>query len=227
MASFVDCSDYAQNPYPEYCINTFLTSLDDRTNIAQNWRELEKYYHSLNSRRDEESEAIKRNIEYIASKVVEFYRNPKAKRPRGFDFEHPMIDIRRNEIPLRKQHSAQSLPLPPPPAAAELKRRVQAPPPPPPPAAAELKRRVQAPPPPPASSSKKRKFSIDNPETISSMSATPVLHYGEVTPKDPIGRFNHRAKKIIKIISSLNGYGGKSNKRRRGRKTRTRKYKKR
>jgi hypothetical protein len=55
------------------------------------------------------------------------------------------------------------------------------------------------------------------------MSATPVLHYGEVTPKDPIGRFNHRAKKMIR---SLNGFGGKSNKRQRGQKTRTRKYKK-
>lgn len=109
-----------------------------------------------------------------------------------------MINLTRNEIPLRKQYSAQSLPPPP---AAELKRRVQAP--------------------PPASSSKKRTFSIANPDAVSSM---PVLHYGDVTPKDQIGSLNHRATKFFRL---MNGHGGKSNKRRRGRKTQTRKYKKR
>lgn len=35
MDGFIDCNDYAQTPYPEYCINTFLTSLEDRTNIGE------------------------------------------------------------------------------------------------------------------------------------------------------------------------------------------------
>jgi hypothetical protein len=235
MAGFIeDCDDYAQTPYPEYCINTFLTSLKDRTGIAQNWRDLEKYYHSLETKDDEESEKIKRNIEEIASKIVNFYKNPKAERPRGYGFEHPMINLTRNEIPLRKQYSAQSLP-PPPPPAAEIKHSAQALSP-----AAELKdsaervpshtavtkhkRRVQASQSPPASSSKKRTFSIDNPEAMSSMSSNPVLHYGEVTPKHQIGSLKHRVTKMARLLSYP--YGGKSNKRRRGRKTQTRKYKK-
>jgi len=200
MAGFIDCNDYTQTPYPEYCINTFLTSLRDRTGIAENWRDLEKYYHGLKTYHDKESEAIKRNIEVIESKIVKFYKNPKAKRPQGFGFEHPMINLTRNEIPLHKQYSTQ--PLPPPHAAASERKH-----------SASL----------PASSSKKRTFSIANPDAVSSMSSNTGLHYGVVTPKDRIGSLKHRAKNLIRSIS---GFGGKSNKRRQWSKTRTRKYKK-
>lgn len=211
MAGFIDCNDYAQTPYPEYCIQTFLTSLDNRTGIAQNWRNLEKYYHSLETKDDEESETIKRHIKEIASKIVKFYKNPKAKRPRGFGFEHRMINVTRNEIPLRKQYSAQSLPPPP---AAEIKHSAERVPS--HTAVTKHKRRVQASQSPPASSSKKRTFSIANPDAVSSMSSNTPLHYGVVTPKDRIGMLFHRGKKLFRLMSGPQG--GKSNKRWRGRK---------
>jgi hypothetical protein len=219
---YFNCSDLEMDPYPEACIKEFYTTKTDRTNIAENWRQLENTYHTTDNVK------VRQNIEKIAFEIKKFYelKNEKGKliniRPQRNSDIIPYINLTKPPPVTTSATSSKSL--------HEKKAHKS----------------------PSLSASKKHKPSTSSSSSSSSAKPSHSLYLHKVTASDdirpvktvhfksPQKETSHDIRPVepVHVNSSPNdtffrslwkivfGKGGKSNKRQRGRKIRTRKYKK-
>jgi hypothetical protein len=206
------------DPYPEACIEEFYTSQTDRTNIAENWRQLENTYHTTDNVK------VRQNIEKIALEIKKFYelKDEKGKliniRPKRNGVIIPYINL--IEPPyLAKSTATSSKSLP------------------------EKKAYKSS----SVSASKKHKPSSSSSSSSSTAKPFHSLSLHKVTASDdirPVKTVHFKSPQKETSLESVHvnsppkdtfftsvwkrvfGKGGKSNKRQRGRKIRTRKYKK-